>query len=66
MLYLSMKKERKIKLLTNWLDEIWEEIEIQFIGIIGALSFFIFIYFWFHPSWMRPVIDLLHKIKLPH
>ena len=64
MLYLSMKKERKIKLLTNWLDEIWEEVEIQFYGIIGALSFFIFIYLLFHPTWMKPLIDFSFKIKL--
>tara|TARA_Y100001968_G_scaffold306757_1_gene323849 strand:+ start:443 stop:628 length:186 start_codon:yes stop_codon:yes gene_type:complete len=59
-----MKKENKIKLLINWLDEIWEEIEIQFYGIIGALSFFISIYFVFHPTWMKPLIDFFSKIKL--
>ncbi len=60
-----MKRESKIKLITNWLDEIWEEIEIQFYGIIGALSFFILIYFLFHPTWMKPLIDFFEMIKLP-
>tara|TARA_Y100001968_G_scaffold189262_1_gene173483 strand:- start:638 stop:805 length:168 start_codon:yes stop_codon:yes gene_type:complete len=52
-----MKKESKIKLLTNWLEEIWEEVEIQFYGIIGALSFFLSIYLLFHPTWMKPLTD---------
>jgi len=65
-LYFSMQKESKIKLLNNWLEEIWEEIEIQFFGIIGALLFFILIYLFFHPTCMKPVIDFFHNIKIPH
>ena len=59
-----MKKESKIKLLISWLEEIWEEIEIQFYGIIGALFFFISVYLFFHPNWMKPLIDFFFKIKL--
>ena len=60
-----MEKESKSKSFFIWIEEIWEEIEVQFYGIIGALSFFIVIYFIFKPLWMKPLFDLFSKIKLP-
>ena len=46
------------KSTSSWLEEIWEEIEIQFFGIIGAIFFFVLLYLFFQPSWMRPLIDI--------
>ena len=60
-----MKRESNNKSFFIWIHEIWEEIEVQFYGIIGAIFFFAVIYFIFQPLWMRPVFDLLSKIKLP-
>tara|TARA_B100000579_G_C22259479_1_gene588710 strand:+ start:293 stop:481 length:189 start_codon:yes stop_codon:yes gene_type:complete len=60
-----MKRESKNKSFFILIEEIWEEIEIQFYGILGAILFFILIYFVFQPFWMRPVVDLFLKIKLP-
>ncbi len=60
-----MERDSKNKPFYIWIEEIWEEIEVQFYGIIGAIFFFFVIYFIFQPLWMRPVIDLLSKIKLP-
>ena len=60
-----MRRETKNKSFLIWIEEVWEEIEIQFYGIIGAIFFFVVIYFIFKPLWMRPVLDLLSKIKLP-
>ena len=54
-----MQRESDDKKLFNWLEDIWEEIEIQFYGITGAILFFILIYFIFHPSWMKNMVDLL-------
>ncbi len=51
-----MKREFN-KSFVTWLEDIWEEIEIQFYGIIGAVFFFILLYFVFQPSWMNPLID---------
>ena len=62
--YLSMKRESKNKTFTIWLEEIWEEIEIQFFGIAGAIIFFVLVYFIFHPIWMRPLFDIFSHIKL--
>jgi len=59
-----MERESKNKSFLIWIEDIWEEIEVQIYGIIGAIFFFCVIYFIFHPHWMRPVIDLLSKIKL--
>ena len=44
-------------------EEIWDEIEIQFYGIIGALAFFALLYLFFHPIWMTPLFDLLTNIN---
>ena len=60
-----MGRESKKKSFLIWIDEIWEEIEIQFYGIIGAIIFFVIVYFVFQPVWMRPVFDLFSKIRLP-
>ena len=52
-----MKKKEKNKLLGTWFDDIWEEIEVQLYGIIGAILFFFLLYAFFHPPWMRSLID---------
>ncbi len=59
-----MERDSRNKSFFIWIEEIWEEIEIQIYGIIGAIFFFVLIYFIFQPLWMRPVIDLCLKIKL--
>ena len=59
-----MKRESKIKIFSTWVDEIWEEVEIQFYGILGAIIFFIVVYLFFHPSWMKPLIDFFYRIKI--
>jgi len=59
-----MERDSRNKSFFIWIEEIWEEIEVQIYGIIGAIFFFVLIYFIFQPLWMRPVIDLLLKIKL--
>ena len=53
-----MKRERKNVSFFIWLEEIWEEVEVQFFGITGAILFFIIVYFIFKPNWMRPLFDL--------
>jgi len=60
-----MERENKNKSFLIWIEEIWEEIEVQIYGLIGAIFFFCVIYFIFHPNRMRPLIDLFSKIKLP-
>ena len=51
------------KSFLSWFEEIWEEIEIQFYGIIGALAFFTLLYLFFHPIWMSPLFDFLTNIN---
>ena len=63
--YFYMERESKNKSFFIWIEEIWEEIEVQFYGIIGAIFFFVVIYFIFQPLWMRPLVDLFSKNKLP-
>ena len=58
-----MERDSKNKSFFIWIEEIWEEIEVQFYGIIGAIFFFVLIYFIFQPHWMRPVIDLFSKLN---
>ena len=58
-----MERDSKNKSFFIWIEEIWEEIEVQFYGIIGAIFFFVLIYFTFQPLWMRPVIDLFGKLN---
>ena len=59
-----MKRESKNKTFIIWLEEIWEEVEIQFYGITFAILFFVLVYFLFHPIWMRPLFDFFLHIKL--
>ena len=58
-----MEREKN-KSLRIWIDEFWEEIEIQFYGVIGAILFFVLIFFIFQPPWMRSVVHLFWKVKL--
>ena len=60
-----MERESKRKSFFIWIDEFWEEIEVQFYGITGAICFFFLVYLFFQPSWMRVVFDLFFKSKLP-
>ena len=53
-----MERESKNKSSLTWIEEILEEIETQLYGIIGAIFFFIIIYFIFQPLWMKTVFDL--------
>ena len=62
--YLVMKKESNFKLVITWIEEVWEEIEIQFYGITGAIFFFLLVYIFFHPTWMKPIIYFFYKINL--
>ena len=52
-----MERESK-KSFFIWIEEIWEEIELQLYGIIGAVFFFVVVYFVFKPLWMRFVFIL--------
>ena len=54
----------KNKNLIIWLEEILEEIEIQFYGIVGAIFCFILIHIVFHPRWMKPLFDFFFHFKL--
>ena len=56
-----MERETKKKSFLIWVEEIWEEIEVQIYGIIGAIFFFGVIYFIFQPHWMSPVFDLFRN-----
>ena len=47
--------------LMVWIEEIWEEVEVQIYGIIGAIFFFVLFYFVFHPIWMRSLFDFFLK-----
>ena len=60
-----MERESKNKSFIILIKDIWEEIEIQIYGVIGAIFFFGVIYLIFQPLWMRSVFDLFFKIKLP-
>ena len=59
-----MNREINYKILIAWLEDIWEEMEIQFYGIGGAIVFFLLVYLFFHPSWMSPLIKFFYNIKL--
>ncbi len=59
-----MKREDKNKSFLIWIEEIWEEIEIQFYGITGAIFFFVLIYFIFQPLWMRSLFDVFLKSRI--
>ena len=53
-----MVRENKNKSFLNWLEEILEEVEVQFYGITGAIIFFVVLYFIFKPSWMKNVLEV--------
>ncbi len=53
-----MERESKNKTFLIWVEEFWEEIEVQIFGIIGAILFFSVIYFIFQPHWIRNVFNL--------
>ena len=59
-----MIKESKKKSFYVWIEEIWEELEVQFYGIIGAILFFMLIYIIFKPIWIKPLFDLFSKVKI--
>ena len=56
-----MVRESKNKSFMNWIEEIREEIEIQFFGITGAICFFVVFYFIFKPVWMKNVVDFFFE-----
>ena len=56
-----MERESKNKSFFIWIEDIWEEIEVQIYGIIGAIFFFCVIYFIFQPHWMSPIFDLFEN-----
>ena len=60
-----MERDKKNNSFFIWIEEIWEEIEVQFYGIIGAIFFFVVIYFIFQPLWMVTIFNLLSKTKSP-
>tara|TARA_Y100001978_G_scaffold160570_1_gene146712 strand:+ start:561 stop:743 length:183 start_codon:yes stop_codon:yes gene_type:complete len=58
-----MIRKSKNKFFFNWIEEIQEEVEVQFYGIIGAIIFFILFYFIFKPSWMKSLFDVFLSVK---
>ena len=58
-----MERDSKNKSFFVWIEEIREEIEVQFYGIIGAIFFFVIIYVIFQPLWMKHVLELFSDIK---
>ena len=58
-----MVRESKNKSFHNWIEEIKEEVEVQFYGITGAIIFFIIFYLIFKPSWMKTVFDIFLSIN---
>ena len=59
-----MERGSKNKSFFIWIEDIWEEIVVQIYGIIGAICFFVLVYFIFQPSWMITVFDFFES-KLP-
>ena len=58
-----MVREGKNKSFFNWIEEILEEVEVQFYGITGAIIFFIAFYFIFKPSWMKTVFEVFLNVN---
>ena len=56
--FISMKRETNNESIFTWFEEIWEAIEVQFYGIFGALLFFLMIYLFFQPAWMKPLTNI--------
>ena len=63
---LKMERGNIKKKIIIFLEDIWEEIEIQLFGIVGAIFFFLLVYFIYHPLWMKSLVDILLSIKIPH
>ncbi len=59
-----MIRDSKKRSYINLIEEIWEEIEIQIYGILGATVFFVLVYLFFQPTWMKPIINFFYNIKL--
>ncbi len=59
-----MERESKNKSFLIWIEEIWEEIEVQIYGIVAALFFFGLIYFIFHPHWMTKVFEIFRRSNI--
>tara|TARA_Y100001968_G_C19295580_1_gene686449 strand:- start:136 stop:309 length:174 start_codon:yes stop_codon:yes gene_type:complete len=57
-----MERENKNKSFLLWIEDIWEEIEIQFYGIIGAILFFVVVYFIFQPPWMISIFEFFSEM----
>ena len=62
-IYSLMKRKKYNKSLITLIEDIWEEIEIQFYGITFAIIFFVLVYFSFHPHWMKPLINYFIILK---
>tara|TARA_Y100001968_G_scaffold306643_1_gene323648 strand:+ start:1535 stop:1723 length:189 start_codon:yes stop_codon:yes gene_type:complete len=58
-----MERDNQNKSLFIWIEEFWEEIEIQIYGITGAIFFFVVIYLIFQPLWMKYVFEIISKMK---
>ena len=58
-----MVREGKNKSFLNWIEEILEEVEVQFYGIMGAIIFFVLFYFVFKPSWMKTVFEVVLNVN---
>ena len=58
-----MKRETNNESIFTWFEEIWEEIEVQFYGIVGALLFFLMIYLFFQPAWMKEAVNKYFLIR---
>ena len=59
--FFAMKSKNKFQSIITWIVEIWEEVEVQIYGITVAISFFALIYLFFHPAWMRPLIEVFSQ-----
>jgi len=59
-----MREKNKNSSFITWFEDIWEEVEVQFYGITGAIMFFGLVYLFFKPTWMEPLVDFFYSIKL--
>ena len=58
-----MVRESNNKSLLNWIEEILEELEVQFYGITAAIIFFVLFYFIFKPSWMKTLFEVVLNVN---
>ena len=61
-----MERDSHDKSFITCLEDIWEEVEIQFYGITGAIIFFVLVYLCFHPPWMKPLIQGFYNIRFSY